>query len=58
MVFDLFDRLAVTDGSSPDANMLRPEYRNGGDSHPNTRANEEISSEVADFIQQSIEAFR
>ncbi len=36
VVFDLFDRLAVTDGSSPDANMLRPEYRNGGDSHPNT----------------------
>lgn len=57
-VFDLFDRLAVTDDSSPDANMLRPEYRNGGDSHPNTRANQAIAPAIADFILHSVENLR
>lgn len=57
-VFDLFDRLAVADDRSPEANMLRPEYRNGADSHPNTRANQEIAPAIADFILLSIEKFR
>jgi hypothetical protein len=57
-VFDFFDRLAVARGSGPEANMLRPEYRNGGDSHPNTQANEEISPDLAEFIQQAIADFR
>lgn len=58
VVFDLFDRLAVADDGSADANMLRPEYRNGGDSHPNTRANQEIGAVIADFILHSVENFR
>ena len=58
VVFDLFDRLAVPGNRSPDANMLRPEYRNGGDSHPNTRANQEISPVIADFILHSVENLR
>jgi hypothetical protein len=57
-VFDLFDRLAVADSGEAEANMLRPEYRNGDDSHPNTRANEEIAPGVAQFIEQAIVAFR
>jgi len=56
-VFDLFDRLAAADGSGPEANMLRAEYRNGDDSHPNTRANEALAPDVAAFIAQAIEEF-
>jgi hypothetical protein len=57
-VFDLFDRLAAPDGSGPEANMLRAEYHVGEDSHPNTRANEEIAPEVAAFIVQVVEKSR
>jgi hypothetical protein len=54
----LFDRLAAADGSGAEANMLRPEYRNGGDSHPNTQANEAIAPELARFIEQAVEGSR
>ena len=57
-VFDLFDRLAAAPGSGAEANMLRPEYRDGADSHPNTRANETIAPEVAAFIAQTVNEFR
>jgi hypothetical protein len=57
-VFDLFDRLAAAPGSGPEANTLRPEYRDGDDSHPNKRANEEIAPEVAAFIAQAVNEFR
>jgi hypothetical protein len=57
-VFDLFDRLAAADGRSVEANMLRAEYRDGVDSHPNRRANEVIASEVTVFILQAVEEFR
>ncbi len=57
-IFDLFDRLASADGNGPEANMLRPEYRNGSDSHPNTNANEDIAPEVASFIEQAVADFR
>jgi len=57
-VFDLFDRLAAAEGSGIEANMLRPEYRDGDDSHPNTQANEAIAPEVAAFIARAVEGFR
>ena len=57
-VFDLFDRLATAEGSGSEANMLRSEYRDGADSHPNTRANEAIALDVATFIVQAVEEFR
>jgi len=57
-VFDLFDRLAAADGGDPQSNMLRPEYCDGSDSHPNRRANEEIGPRVAAFIVQAVEEFR
>jgi len=58
VVFDLFDRLAESDPSAPDFNMLRQEYRDGLDSHPNQLANETIAPVLADFIIQAIERYR
>jgi hypothetical protein len=57
-VFDLFDQLAAAPGSGPEANTLRSEYRDGADSHPNTRANEAIAPDVAAFIVQVVNEFR
>lgn len=50
-VFDLFGLLAEDDPTAPDFNMLRAEYREGTDSHPNRLANETIGPIFADFIQ-------
>jgi hypothetical protein len=49
--FDLFGALADSD------NYLRAEYRPGGDSHPNTRANQEVGAQFAAFIDQAIRAW-
>lgn len=49
--FDLFGALADSD------NYLRREYRPGGDSHPNTRANQEVGAQFAAFIDQAIRAW-
>ncbi len=57
-VFDLFNQLAQSDPSSPEYNMLRADYRDSTDSHPNQRANETISPILADFIADSVESFR
>ncbi len=58
-VFDFFDRLALPDDGSPEANTLRPEYRPGGrDSHPNRLANETIAPHLVNFVIQSIETYR
>ncbi len=59
VVFDFFDRLALQDGDSPDANMLRKEYRGllGLDSHPNKRANKAIGPVFVDFLLNSISSF-
>jgi len=53
-VFDLFNLLADDRPTSPDFNMLRAEYQNGTDSHPNQRANEVVGQKLSDFIQESI----
>lgn len=57
-VFDLFGLLAENDPAAPDFNMLRKEYRDGADSHPNAYANEAIGPLLADFIIQSAEQYR
>jgi hypothetical protein len=56
--FDLFDNLAVGDPASPEYSMLRPEYRNGIDSHPNQVANEQIGPLLVDFVVNTIQGFR
>ena len=57
-VFNLFDQLAENDPSSPDFNMLRQTYRNGNDSHPNQKANQEIAPLFAKAIMSAIETYR
>lgn len=59
-VFDLFDRLAEDDPSSPERNMLRQEYRpeQEGDSHPNALANETIGPQLFEFVIQKSETYR
>lgn len=56
--FDLFDLLAEGDSSAPDANMLRADYREGDDSHPNELANRTIGPLFADFIIESVQSYR
>jgi hypothetical protein len=58
LTFDLFDLLAEGDSSSPDHNMLRAEYRDGGDSHPNRLANETVGPLFADFIIEAAQIHR
>jgi hypothetical protein len=53
ITFDLFGSLAEPDGPSPDANMLRQEYREGTDSHPNALANQIVGRLFAEFILTS-----
>jgi hypothetical protein len=57
-VFDMFDRLAESNPSNPDYHMLRQEYRNGADSHPNLRANQEISPIFVNSIINIIQDYR
>lgn len=57
-VFDFFDLLAEDDPSAPDYNMLRAEYRDGEDSHPNQTANEAAAPVFAEFLNQGIAEFR
>jgi hypothetical protein len=56
--FDFFDLLAESDTASPDANMLRSDYRQGSDSHPNNRANQEIGPQFFEFIHHAILEYR
>lgn len=56
--FDFFDLLAEGDPTAPDFNMLREAYWNGGDSHPNARANETIGPLFVDFIIDAIQTYR
>jgi hypothetical protein len=57
-VYDFFDALAVADPNAADNNMLRAEYRNGDDSHPNQKANEEIGPSLVEFVIHTIESYR
>lgn len=56
--FDFFDLLAEVDPAAPDFNMLRASYREGEDSHPNELANQTIGPLFADFIIESVQAYR
>lgn len=58
VTFDLFDRLAERDLTSAEVHMLRTDYRNGTDSHPNQKANETIGPVLVDFILQAIQRYR
>ena len=56
--FDFFDLLAEGDPSAPDFNMLRAEYRDGEDSHPNELANQTVGPFFADFIVEAVQIYR
>jgi hypothetical protein len=56
--FDFFGHLAEDDPTSPDFNMLRAEYREGSDSHPNQTANEAIGPLFVDFIIDAVQSYR
>ena len=58
VTFDLFDYLAVADSGAPESNMLRPDYRTGGDSHPNRVANKTLGPIFVDFIIDAAQAYR
>lgn len=57
-VFDFFDLLAESDPNAADYNMLRSEYSDGSDSHPNQAANVFIAPLFTDFVVDSIETYR
>jgi len=56
--FDFFSLLAEDDSTSPDHNMLRAEYREGEDSHPNEIANETIGPLFVNFIIDAAHSYR
>ena len=56
--FDFYSYLADDQPGSPEINMLRTEYQNGADSHPNQLANETVGPKFVQFVIQSIESYR
>lgn len=56
--FDFYDYLAESDPESPDFNMLREDYREGSDSHPNPKAHEYIGPLFSDFIIKNIQGYQ
>lgn len=56
--FDFFDLLAEGDPTMWDYNMLREDYRDGEDSHPNAAANKAIGPQFVDFIIDATQAYR
>jgi hypothetical protein len=56
--FDFFDLLAEGDRMAPDHNMLKQDYRDGADSHPNAAANETIGPVFVDFVIDVAWAYR
>jgi len=56
--FDFFGYLAEDDPGSPEWGMLRADYREGTDSHPNRLANETIGPVFAQFIVDAVETYR
>lgn len=57
-VFNFFDLLAESDPAAADYNMLRAEYRDGEDSHPNQAANEAVAPLLASFLADRIQGYR
>jgi hypothetical protein len=58
VAFDLFDLLAENDPQASDFNMLRADYREDTNSHPNRLANETIGPIFAEFIMQAADRQR
>jgi hypothetical protein len=58
VTFDLFEQFAEGNPQAPDFNMLRRDYRDGADSHPNRLGNETVGPLFADFIIQAAEQYR
>lgn len=58
VVFDFYNLLAGNDPASADFNMLKQEYQNGIDSHPNEKANKDVGPVLADFIKISTDQYR
>jgi hypothetical protein len=56
-VFDFYNLLIEQNPSAADYNMLRQEYRNGSDSHPNQLSNETIGPLFVKFVIGTIESF-
>jgi len=56
--FDFYSYLADDQPGSPEFNMLRKEYQDEADSHPNRLANETIGPEFVQFVIQSIDSFK
>ena len=54
--FDFFGYLTEDDPATPDQNMLREQYREGSDSHPNQLANETIGPLLVNFVIEAIES--
>jgi hypothetical protein len=57
-VYNFYAALAVDDPGAAENNMLRAEYRNGSDSHPNELANEQIGPELVEFVIKAIDTYR
>ena len=55
--FDLFGNLEDKNPASPEAHMLRRDYRDGDDSHPNAAANRAIAPLLADLIASSARGY-
>jgi hypothetical protein len=56
--YDLFGQLIDANPQSPDYNMLRADYRNGVDSHPNLQANRTVGPHLVKSVIEAIEGFR
>lgn len=57
-VFDFFSLLAEPNPQATDFNMLRSDYRDGTDSHPNQLANQTIAPLFVDFVTNAIEQYK
>jgi hypothetical protein len=55
--FDFFNYLAEENSSLEDYNMLRAEYRNEADSHPNQLANQTIGPLFVEFVIEKIQNY-
>jgi hypothetical protein len=56
--FDFFDLLAEGDMTAEDFNMLKAEFRDGEDSHPNQVANQTIGPLFVNFIIEAIGVYK
>lgn len=57
-VFDFFDSLAEKNPAAADYNMLRADFRDEADSHPNQAANKAIAPLLASFLTEKIHQYQ